>query len=55
MMFILFHKIFVSDLSYDLGYEIESQNDLIEKVIEKTERADCTISKQNKDINRLLK
>lgn len=42
-------------LSYTLGDEIESQNDLIEKVIDKTEKADSSIKKQNKDMNKLLK
>lgn len=42
-------------LASELGTEIESQNDLIGNIIDKTENADLTITKQNKDMNRLLK
>lgn len=42
-------------LATELGSEIESQNDLIGNITDKTEKADLTIGKQNKDMNRLLK
>lgn len=41
-------------LASGLSYEIDSQNDLIGDIIDKTDVADVTISKQNKEINRLL-
>lgn len=46
---------YVSGLAQGLGEEIDSQNDLVENIIDKTERADITLQRQNKDINRLLK
>lgn len=42
-------------LASELGNEIESQNDLIGSIIDKTDKADLTITKQNKDMSRLLK
>lgn len=42
-------------LATDLSYEIDSQNDLIDNITNKTETADLTINKQNKEIQRLLK
>lgn len=42
-------------LATDLSYEIDSQNDLIDNITNKAETADLTITKQNKDIQRLLK
>lgn len=42
-------------LASELGSEIESQNDLIGNIMDKTDKADLTITKQNKDMNRLLK
>uniref|UniRef100_A0A8D8YJU1 Synaptosomal-associated protein 29 n=1 Tax=Cacopsylla melanoneura TaxID=428564 RepID=A0A8D8YJU1_9HEMI len=42
-------------LALGLGEEIESQNDLVENIISKSERADINIQRQNKDMNRLLK
>ncbi|KAG8281004.1 Synaptosomal-associated protein [Homalodisca vitripennis] len=42
-------------LAYGLGEEIDSQNDLVENIISKTERADITLQRQNKDMTRLLK
>lgn len=42
-------------LAVGLTEEIDSQNDLIERVGEKTEKADITIERQNKDMKRLLK
>ncbi|KAK9498127.1 hypothetical protein O3M35_004005 [Rhynocoris fuscipes] len=45
----------LKDLASGLGEEIDSQNDLIEGIIGKAERADRTLAKQNKDINKLIK
>lgn len=42
-------------LATDLSYEIESQNDLIDNITNKTELADITIGKQNKEMQRILK
>ncbi|KAK5638544.1 hypothetical protein RI129_012839 [Pyrocoelia pectoralis] len=41
-------------LASGLSYEIDSQNDLIRDIIDKTDVADVTISKQNKEMNRIL-
>ncbi|KAB0791299.1 hypothetical protein PPYR_03099 [Photinus pyralis] len=41
-------------LASDLSYEIDSQNDLIGDIIEKTDVADVTIVKQNKEMHRIL-
>lgn len=45
----------VSGLASGLGEEIDSQNELVENIIGKTERADITLQRQNKDMTRLLK
>ncbi|XP_012284907.1 synaptosomal-associated protein 29 [Orussus abietinus] len=42
-------------LAIGLSEEIDSQNDLIENLVDKSERADITMQKQNKDIKHLLK
>uniref|UniRef100_A0A1B6DEK8 t-SNARE coiled-coil homology domain-containing protein n=1 Tax=Clastoptera arizonana TaxID=38151 RepID=A0A1B6DEK8_9HEMI len=42
-------------LAHGLGDEIESQNDLVENILSKSERSDITIQRQTKDIKRLLK
>lgn len=42
-------------LASGLSYEIDSQNDLIRDIIDKTDVADVTISKQNKEMHRILK
>lgn len=42
-------------LAIGLSEEIDSQNDLIDNITDKTERADITLQRQNKDINYLLK
>lgn len=42
-------------LAEDLSTEIEGQNDLIDNITDKTEKADITIGKQNKDMNKILK
>jgi hypothetical protein len=38
-----------------LGEEIDSQNELLDRVNDKTDKADFTILQQNKEINKLLK
>uniref|UniRef100_A0ABL0EFR2 t-SNARE coiled-coil homology domain-containing protein n=1 Tax=Rhodnius prolixus TaxID=13249 RepID=A0ABL0EFR2_RHOPR len=45
----------LKDLASGLGEEIEGQNDMIESIIGKAERADRTLARQNKDIHKLLK
>ncbi|XP_022199624.2 synaptosomal-associated protein 29 [Nilaparvata lugens] len=42
-------------LARGLGDEIESQNDLIDKILPKVDRSDITLERQNKDMKRLLK
>lgn len=42
-------------LAEGLSTEIDSQNDLIGNITDKTETADITIQRQNKDMNRILK
>ncbi|XP_015592673.1 synaptosomal-associated protein 29 [Cephus cinctus] len=42
-------------LAIGLSEEIDAQNDLIENIMDKTETADMTLQKQNKDIKHLLK
>lgn len=42
-------------LATDLTEEIDSQNDLIGNIHEKTEIADITVNRQNKDMKRILK
>lgn len=42
-------------LASELGSEIDSQNDLISNITDKAELADITITKQNKDMARILK
>lgn len=42
-------------LATDLSFEIDTQNDLIETITDKTELADITIGKQTKEMDRLLK
>lgn len=42
-------------LARGLGEEIESQNDLIDKILPKVDRSDITLERQNKDMKRLLK
>ncbi|XP_054280088.1 soluble NSF attachment protein 29-like [Macrosteles quadrilineatus] len=42
-------------LALNFGEEIESQNDLVENIIDKTEKAGITLRGQNKDIGRILK
>lgn len=42
-------------LAVGLGEEIESQNDLIGRIHDKTDRADVTIQRQNREMKRILK
>ncbi|KAL1130082.1 hypothetical protein AAG570_013022, partial [Ranatra chinensis] len=42
-------------LAQGLGEEIESHNDIIENVMNKTEKLDDSIARKNKEIRRLLK
>ncbi|RZB38626.1 synaptosomal-associated protein 29 [Asbolus verrucosus] len=45
----------LKNLATDMSYEIDSQNDLISTITDKAETADMNISKQNKDMMRILK
>ncbi|KYB27129.1 synaptosomal-associated protein 29 [Tribolium castaneum] len=45
----------LKNLATDLSFEIDSQNDLISTITDKAETADMTITKQNKDMMRILK
>lgn len=42
-------------LAIGLSEEIDSQHDLIENVMDKTDRADIMLQRQNKDMTHLLK
>ncbi|KAK7867292.1 hypothetical protein R5R35_002119 [Gryllus longicercus] len=42
-------------MAVGLGEEIDSQNDLLEDIMFKTDKADLSIDKQNKDMQRILK
>lgn len=42
-------------LAQGLGEEIESQNDLIDRIHDKTDRAEVTVTRQNREMKRLLK
>lgn len=42
-------------LAVGLSREIDSQNDLIDNITDKTEKADITLQQQNKDMLHLLK
>ncbi|XP_044737884.1 synaptosomal-associated protein 29 [Chrysoperla carnea] len=42
-------------LAIDLSEEIDSQNDLIDNITYKTDKADLTIHRQNKEMNKILK
>lgn len=42
-------------LAIELSEEIDSQNDLIENVTDKTEIADIMLERQNKDMRNLLR
>ncbi|KAF6217167.1 hypothetical protein GE061_001521 [Apolygus lucorum] len=47
------HMTRLKGMAVDLSSEIDSQNQLIDNIYDKTERADRTINKQNKDIRKL--
>jgi SNARE domain. len=42
-------------LAEGLGEEIDSQNEMLERLTDKTDKADFSIMRQNKDMNKLLK
>lgn len=42
-------------LAEGLGSEINTQNEMVDRITDKTEKADFTIIRQNKDMSRLLK
>lgn len=42
-------------LAEGLGEEIDTQNDILDRLNDKTDKADFTILQQNKEINKLLK
>lgn len=42
-------------LATDLSFEIDTQNDLIQTITDKTELADATVGKQNREMTKLLK
>lgn len=44
----------LKNLALDLNTEIDSQNDLLDQITNKTEDADLTVGKQNNQMNKLL-
>ena len=42
-------------LAEGLGEEIDAQNEMLDRVTDKTDKADFSIMRQNKDMNKLLK
>lgn len=42
-------------LALGLGEEIDSQNDLVENILSKADKADINMGRQNKELNRILK
>ena len=42
-------------LAEGLGEEIDSQNEMLDRLTDKTDKADFSIMRQNKDMNKLLK
>jgi synaptosomal-associated protein 29 len=42
-------------LAEGLGEEIDSQNEILDRLNDKVDKADFTIIRQNKEINKLLK
>jgi len=42
-------------LAEGLGDEIDSQNEMLDRLTDKTDKADFTIMRQNKDMTKLLK
>lgn len=45
----------LKNLAVDLSVEIDEQNDLIDNIADKTEKADIMLQKQDRDIRKLLK
>ena len=45
----------LKELARGLGDEIDDQNELLEKLTNKTDRAEFTVSNQNKQMHRILK
>ncbi|KAL0266290.1 UNVERIFIED_CONTAM: hypothetical protein PYX00_008878 [Menopon gallinae] len=45
----------IKGLALNLGEEIESQNDLIDRIMDKSDRADITLNKQCREMNKLIK
>jgi len=45
----------LKSLALGLGEEIDSQNDLVENILGKADKADINMERQNKEINRILK
>lgn len=45
----------LKNLAVEMGNEIEYQNSLVEDITYKAEKADITIKKQTKEMNRLMK
>lgn len=42
-------------LAEGLGDEIDAQNEMLDRVTDKTDKADFSIMRQNKDMNKLLR
>lgn len=42
-------------LAQGLGEEIDTQNDLVDRITDKTDKADVTLMRQNKEMSRILK
>jgi synaptosomal-associated protein 29 len=42
-------------LAEGLGDEIDAQNEMLDRLTDKTDKADFSIMRQNKDMNKLLK
>lgn len=51
----LFFFFRLKGLASELGEEIDSQNDLIDNITNKAEKAELTVQKQNKDMQKILK
>lgn len=54
MYLLTFITVFIG-LALGLGEEIDSQNDLVENILGKADKADINMERQNKEINRILK
>lgn len=42
-------------LAEGLGEEIDTQNEMLDRLTDKTDKADFSVMRQNKDMNKLLK